>query len=111
VAPDPPDGFLLTFGAAVFFAAAFLEADFLAADFLAADFLAVDFFALVFLKVAVSVGFAWAFGGAGGAGAPGSGEALGCEAGVPCRRRHPNHAAAPMAAAIINHTIRRTRRR
>lgn len=115
VAPESPDDFLLVFGDAVFFAASFLAADFLAADFLTLDFLAVDFlaagfFAVAFLEVAPSLGSAGTFGGAG-AGVSGSGEALRCEAGAPRRRRHPNHAAAPIAAATINHISRRTRRR
>ena len=115
VAPESPDDFLLVFGDAVFFAASFLAADFLAADFLTLDFLAVDFlaagfFAVAFLEVAPSLGSAGTFGGAG-AGVSGSGEALRCGAGAPCRRRHPNHAAAPIAAAAINHISRRTRRR
>lgn len=115
VAPESPDDFLLVFGDAVFFAASFLAADFLAADFLTLDFLAVDFlaagfFAVAFLEVAPSLGSAGTFGGAG-AGVSGSGEALRCEAGAPRRRRHPNHAAAPIAAAAINHISRRTRRR
>ena len=110
VAPESPDDFLLVFGDAVFFAASFLAADFLTLDFLAVDFLAAGFFAVAFLEVAPSLGSAGTFGGAG-AGVSGSGEALRCDAGAPRRRRHPNHAAAPIAAAAINHISRRTRRR